>query len=75
MGMRANAKETNTSEVLMPLGEFLEKYNANVPASFPQASVALLRQFKESHPALFKHGELWSLDQHRKKFMDWVPRG
>ena len=54
--------------------DFLASYNKNMPASFPRASVALLEKFKESHIALFTHGETWSLDIHRKKVMDWLPR-
>jgi len=54
--------------------EFLKSYNKNIPAGFPQVSTALLREFKEEHPALFKRGDVWSLDQHRKKLMDWLFR-
>lgn len=23
------------------------------------------------HPSFFKHGNLWSLDEHRKRVIDW----
>jgi hypothetical protein len=39
---------------------------------FPQATTELLQKFKEGHASFFKHGELWSLDEHRKKIVDWL---
>jgi len=48
--------------------------SASMPKSFPRASAALLERFKEEHLALFKRGDLWSLDIHRKKLIDWLPR-
>lgn len=54
--------------------DFLEFYNKNLPESFPQASVQLLKKFQESHASLFKNYDLWSLEQHRKRVMDWLPR-
>jgi hypothetical protein len=52
----------------------LKSYNQNIPTAYPHASTALLIKFKEAHSVLFKHGDLWSLDLHRKKLMDWLPR-
>lgn len=60
--------------VLISEAEFLESYNKNMPSIFPRVTGALLKKFKSEHSALFTHGELWSLDQHRKKIMDWLPR-
>lgn len=71
--MRKFPKEPNLSEMQISLGDFLKSYNQNMPESFPRASAALLKKFKDSHPLLFKHGNLWSLDEHRKKIMDWIP--
>jgi spermidine/putrescine-binding protein len=65
--------EIDTSIIPITLNEFLESYNKNMPANFPRASVELLKKFKEEHSALFKNGNFWSLDQHRKKLMDWLP--
>lgn len=56
------------------LSDFLKSYNANMPPAFPSATVALLERFREAHQMLFKHGDLWSLDLHRKKVFDWLPR-
>lgn len=61
-------------EQLITLGDFMKSYNEHMPASYPRASVQLLNQFRDAHAALFKHGDKWSLDQHRKKLMDWLPR-
>ncbi|HVB19752.1 MAG TPA: hypothetical protein VNF51_00475 [Candidatus Paceibacterota bacterium] len=60
------------SEKPIPFSDFLKFYNENLPAAFPRASLALLREFKKTNTALFKNGNLWSLDQHRKKVMDWL---
>jgi len=54
--------------------EFLKSYNENIPTGYTRASSAHLKEFKEEHPSLFKQGDLWSLDQHRKKLMDWLFR-
>ena len=67
-------KETHPSLVPISLGEFLASYNKNMPDSFPRVTTAILLRFKELHPALFKNGELWTLDQHRKKVFEWLPR-
>ncbi|MDO8492999.1 MAG: hypothetical protein Q7S19_00420 [bacterium] len=72
--MRRNAAELNISQAEMPLADFLESYNKNMPASFPRATTSLLKKFQEAHAVLFRHGDSWSLDQHRKKLMDWLPR-
>lgn len=61
------------SEKSLSFGAFLKSYNENLPLQFPRASLALLREFKKNNGALFKNeGNLWSLDQHRKKVMDWL---
>ncbi|HQT83166.1 MAG TPA: hypothetical protein PLW99_03390 [Candidatus Paceibacterota bacterium] len=60
------------SEKPISFSDFLQSYNENLPAAFPRASLALLREFKKANASLFKEGNLWSLDQHRKKVMDWL---
>ena len=54
--------------------DFVTSYNKNLPSRFPRASQPFLREFKKAYPALFKDDSAWSLDQHRKKFMDWLPQ-
>lgn len=60
------------SEKLISFSDFLKSYNKDLPLQFPRASLALLREFKKAHTTLFKDDNLWSLDQHRKKVMDWL---
>ena len=67
-------KETHSSLIEITLAEFLASYNKNMPESFPRVTTALLLRFKELHPALFKKGDAWTLDQHRKKVFEWLPR-
>lgn len=66
--------ELKISEHPISQADFLKSYNKNMPPSFPRASTALLNRFKEEHASLFKHGDMWSLDQHRKKVIEWLPR-
>ena len=66
-------KPTPVNELQIPIEEFLKSYNKTIPTEFPKASKLLLLRFKENNAGLFKHGELWSLDLHRKKIMDWLP--
>lgn len=65
--------ELKANEDLIPLADFLKSYNQNMPPQFPRASASLLQKFKETYPMLFKHGDLWSLDRHRKKVIEWLP--
>jgi len=62
------------SEIRITAEDFLASYNKNMPDGFPQVSEELMAKFKEEHPMLFKRDNLWSLDQHRKKLIDWLPR-
>lgn len=52
---------------------FLEYYNRNIPASYPQATAKALKQFQSAYPSLFENNEEWSIDKHRKRLMDWLP--
>ena len=61
------------SEKLLSLEEFLKSYNQDLPATFLRATLPLLREFRETYASLFKNTDQWSLDQHRKKVMDWLP--
>jgi len=71
--MKRNKEELEISQRLVPLQEFLESYNQNIPAGFPRASVKNLKKFQDTYPSLFKNGEMWSVAVHRKKIMDWLP--
>ena len=60
------------SEKPLSFGDFLKSYNKDLPSQFPRATLALLKEFKKAHTVLFKDNGSWSLDQHRKKVMDWI---
>ena len=70
--MRFPDVDRERSERLISFFDFMKSYNQGLPATFPRASRALLAEFKKNNEALFKNGDLWSLDQHRKKVMDWL---
>ena len=70
--MKRNREELELSQMQVPLSAFLESYNQNIPASFPRASVVTLKKFQSTHPMLFKHGDTWSIAQHRKRLIDWL---
>jgi hypothetical protein len=61
------------NQVGTPLLAFMESYNKSIPSSFPRPSAKLLKIFQTLHPALFRHGDEWSIDKHRKRIMDWLP--
>lgn len=70
--MRLPDVDRERSEKSLSFSDFLKSYNENLPMEFPRASLALLREFRKMHASLFKSDNLWSLDQHRKKVMDWL---
>ena len=72
--MKNNPNEPKLNEIELSLAEFLKSFNLNMPESFPQVSEAQLLKFKAEHAGLFKKSNTWSLDHHRKKVMDWLPR-
>ena len=70
--MKRNKVEQELSERKVPLALFLEAYNQNIPVGFPRATALILKEFQDTHPMLFKHGDMWSTDQHRKRVIDWL---
>jgi len=70
--MRTPDYDRERSEKKRSLSEFLKSYNENLPDAFPRVSEILLKEFKKDHAGLFVRGNAWSLDQHRKKVMDWL---
>ena len=71
--MKNYKKDVPADEAQISSSDFLKYYNQNIPESFPRVSAILLEKFKNTHSTLFKHGNMWSLEQHRKKMMDWLP--
>lgn len=60
------------SEQKRSSAEFLTLYNEGLPTGFPRATAPLLAEYKSRFTDQFKGG-FWSLELHRKKFMDWLP--
>lgn len=71
--MAIRPKIINPNEQVITLIDFLRSYNNTIPESFPRASIAALKKYKDEHGNFFKDGDAWSLDLHRKKIMDWLP--
>ena len=51
---------------------FIENYNKSIPQGFPQATGEALSKFQVAYPGLFKKADMWSIDKHRKRLMDWL---
>lgn len=71
--MKGPDLDRERSELKVSTGDFVKRYNTGLPEGFPRASRALLREYQEQYPSQFKPDGMWSLDLHRKKFMDWLP--
>lgn len=72
--MAKRAPELKIYEMQISRADFLKSYNQNMPPTFPRATTSLLNRFREEHATLFKHGDMWSLDLHRKKLIEWLPQ-
>ncbi len=70
--MRDPEPEKERSERKLSCDDFLETYNDGLPEQFPLATIELLKKFQEIHPKLFANGDVWTLDKHRRQFMDWL---
>lgn len=70
--MKTPDLDRERSEKSRSLTEFLTLYNDNLPAAFPQATRAMLEEYRATHAEAFKVADVWSLDLHRKKVMDWL---
>ena len=72
LGKSERDDELKLNQISTPLATFMEAYNKSIPASFPHATIEILKRFQELHPILFRNGQ-WSIDRHRKRVMDWLP--
>jgi hypothetical protein len=61
----------NTSREI--LDTFIKDYNQlfNVPSD--EANEYNCQRYKAEHPNEFKNSD-WSIDRHRKRFMDWMSK-
>ena len=72
--MKASDLVREHSEKMRTVDDFLKSYNKDLPLRFSRASLSTLTEFRKAYPTLFKNNNAWSLDQHRKKLMDWLPQ-
>ncbi len=72
ISMRTPDLDRARSEKKRTLLDFMASYNENLPVIFPRASEELLKEFRSGHAGLFPSGNGWTLDQHRRKVMDWL---
>lgn len=71
--MRGVDLDRERSEKKLTLKEFGICYNQGLPEGYPPVTTALLKTFSTVNAHSFKEEGVWSLDQHRKKVMDWLP--
>ncbi|HWU24285.1 MAG TPA: hypothetical protein VN086_00855 [Candidatus Paceibacterota bacterium] len=71
--MRGVDLDRERSEKKLSLKEFSICYNEGLPEGYPPVTVPLLKTFSVINAHSFKEPGVWSLDQHRKKVMDWLP--
>jgi len=69
--MKRRDAEQEANKTLTSLMSFATTYNKTLPVGFPHASGKDFRAFQMAYPVLFKDGNSWSIDKHRKRFMDW----
>ncbi len=72
--MKKGDQDIRPYEMHVPLEDFRKSFNESMPEGFPRVSLEQLTRFKTEHTTLFKHGNLWSSDLHRKRIIDWLPR-
>lgn len=71
--MRGVDLDRERSEKKLSLKEFGICYNEGLPEGYPPVTTQLLKTFMAANAHSFKEEGVWSLDQHRKKVMDWLP--
>lgn len=71
--MKGPDPDRERSEKVLTMKEFLAYYNDGLPEEYPHATTPMLKAFTVACPHLFKRDGEWSLDQHRKRVMDWLP--
>lgn len=70
--MKKRDFQRELNEAGTTLAVFMNSYNKSIPVGFPISSVKLLEKFQSEHQTLFKNSNKWSIDKHRKHFMDWL---
>jgi len=72
--MKKPSERIVPNEAPLTKAEFMESYNKNMPEGYPLVSLTLLDKFKEAHSSLFKAPNIWTLEQHRKRMIEWLPQ-
>ena len=73
LGVKNNHKTIDdTNLTAQTAAVFIEYYNKNIPATFPRATTKNLDEFRSQYASLFKESNDWTINKHRKKFMDWL---
>ncbi len=70
--MRRKYAELEKNQIMTSQAIFIEMYNKNIPATYPQATIKNLNKFRAQNASLFANANEWSIDKHRKKVMDWL---
>lgn len=70
--MKRRDEELERNQAMTSIVVFMDSYNRTIPSNFPKASLELLEQFQQVSPALFRQSRKWSIEKHRKRFMDWL---
>jgi hypothetical protein len=71
--MKGPDLDRERSEKKISLKEFSASYNDGLPEGYPTVNASILKVFSTKNAHFFKNKDEWSLDQHRKKVMDWLP--
>ena len=72
--MKKDPNFVPTHERPLTIYQFQKSYNENMPMEHPQVSISQLQKFKAEHQSMFKEDGFWSLDQHRKRLIEWLPQ-
>ena len=62
------------NETPLTAAQFMESFNANMPAGYPHVTLKIMEHFKLAHQNLFKKPDVWTLDLHRKRMIEWLPQ-
>lgn len=71
--MKGPDPDRERSEKKLTMKEFGTSYNEGLPTGYPPVTTPILKAFSAANAQFFKNEGMWSLDQHRKKVMDWLP--
>lgn len=72
--MKKASERIVPNEVPLSATEFKESFNQNMPAGYPHVTLEIMDKFRFAHPNLFKKPNVWTLDLHRKRMIEWLPQ-